>query len=113
MNWDRRSHPDMIMKDSSGAICHRYERGWGAGGGGWGGEGGLAEREQGDGRPSVQAALSLAHNRPAQSTENQHAACSLCLHHKEMHCRVKTRLVWVIQSFLMFALELNSQSSGG
>lgn len=26
MNWDRRSRPDMIMRDSSAAICHRYER---------------------------------------------------------------------------------------
>lgn len=41
MNWDRRSRPDMIMRDSSAAICHRYERG---GGGSGGGEGGLAER---------------------------------------------------------------------
>lgn len=27
MNWDRRSRPDMIMRDSSAAICHRYEGG--------------------------------------------------------------------------------------
>lgn len=26
MNWDRRSRPDTIMRDSSAAICHRYER---------------------------------------------------------------------------------------
>lgn len=50
MNWDRRSRPDTIMRDSSAAICHRYEREGREGGG-------PREIEEGGregGRPSVQ-----------------------------------------------------------
>lgn len=50
MNWDRRSRPDTIMRDSSAAICHRYEREGREGGPErWKGEKGR-ERESGGGR---------------------------------------------------------------
>lgn len=52
MNWDRRSRPDTIMRDSSAAICHRYEREGKEGrrGGGRPGEIEGRERESGGGR---------------------------------------------------------------